>query len=228
MKTTTSKLVPRRMRLWLIVVAAICCVFAAHNTMRAFRHVPETAVATASPPMPSLPDHVRIVDDIEPVAGYDRSCSKSHACVFGPAWNDPTDTSGCDTRNRLLAAQLIEVQFKPGTYDCKVIAGSLSPDPYTGNPVALNAIDIDHIYPLSRAWDAGAWQWTARQRQLFANDPAELLAVSSHANRSKSDSGLSWLPTLSTVRLGAAVFRGGREIRPTHHDSRTRYRVEHL
>ncbi|HYB37631.1 MAG TPA: hypothetical protein VEF72_19085 [Mycobacterium sp.] len=36
--------------------------------------------------------------------------------------------------------------------------------------------------PLRRSWNAGAWKWTSLQRQIFANDPAELLAVSARAN----------------------------------------------
>ncbi|HET7724940.1 MAG TPA: hypothetical protein VFK68_09895, partial [Propionibacteriaceae bacterium] len=28
------------------------------------------------------------------VAGYDRSCSPGHGCVFGPAWSDDTSAPG--------------------------------------------------------------------------------------------------------------------------------------
>lgn len=116
--------------------------------------------------------------------------------MFGPAWNDPLDHSGCDTRNRVLAASLQDVTFKPGTRNCKVASGFLDPDPYTGQRIALHDTQIDHIVPLARAFDAGAWKWDPRQRQIFANDLTELVAVSGAANRQKSDSGLDeWLPT---------------------------------
>jgi hypothetical protein len=51
-----------------------------------------------------------------------------------------------------------------------------------------------HIVPLRRAWDAGAWKWSLQQRRIFANDLSELVAVSAHANRSKGDAGLEYLP----------------------------------
>ncbi len=51
------------------------------------------------------------------------------------------------------------------------------------------------IYPLAKSWNAGAWKWDPRQRQIFANDLTELVAVSGAANRQKSDSGIDeWLP----------------------------------
>lgn len=75
------------------------------------------------------------------------------ACVYGPAWTDdytgPSSHDGCDTRNDVLKIQLVDVAFKPGTRDCKVIAGTLH-DPYTGTDIAFStsnpsAIQIDHV-----------------------------------------------------------------------------------
>lgn len=53
------------------------------------------------------------------------------------------------TRNDVLKLQLVDVAFKPGTRDCKVIAGTLH-DPYTGTDIAFStsnpsAIQIDHL-----------------------------------------------------------------------------------
>src|SRR3954451_23549027 len=94
--------------------------------------------------------------------------------------------------SRLLAVWLKDVTFKPGTHDCKVTGGVLDPDPYTGQQITFssNGIQIDHRYPLARAYAAGAFQWDRRQRQIFANDLDELVAVSGPANRAKSDSGI--------------------------------------
>jgi Protein of unknown function (DUF1524) len=51
-------------------------------------------------------------------------------------------------------------------------------------------------YPLSAAWDAGAWKWDPQQRQVFANDVTELIAVPGSPNRQKSDKRLDeWLPS---------------------------------
>lgn len=151
---------------------------------------PATAASVAG-----LLAQVIVVDAIPEVGGYERSCGKGKGCVFGPAWNDPLDHSGCDTRNRLLHKELQGIEYKPGTRDCKVIAGRLDPDPYTGQVVDLKHVAVDHIVPLKAAWNAGASTWDPQQRRIFANDMTELIAVSSSANSSKGDSTLSeWLP----------------------------------
>lgn len=122
------------------------------------------------------------------------------ACSFGPAWNDPTDVTGCDARNRVLSKQLRDVVFKDGTRNCKVIAGWLQ-DPYSGERVDLRDVELDHTVALHRAWNAGAWQWDSRRRQIFANDPMELRALSSSVNRAKSDAALDeWMPPLPEAR----------------------------
>jgi hypothetical protein len=175
-----------------------------------------SASADNSPVASSLPGllaQVRVVDDIGHVPGYERSCKKGQGCVFGPAWNDPRNTTGCDTRNRILATSLKDVQFKPGTHNCKVIAGHLSPDPYTGATVDLHQVAIDHIVPLKVSWDAGASKWDLERRREFANDTSsELLAVSSSANSSKGDSTPSeWLPRVGqcpyVIRYLAAAVK---------------------
>lgn len=56
-------------------------------------------------------------------------------------------------------------------------------------------LDIDHIIPLKNAWSSGADKWTDEQRRDFANDLANLLAVSASANRSKGAKGPDeWMP----------------------------------
>jgi hypothetical protein len=73
-------------------------------------------------------------------------------------------------------------------------------DPYTGRRLTWRRdgyrIQIDHVYPLSRAWYAGAWAWSKRERVRFANDvDRELLAVWGAANQAKENSTPSeWLP----------------------------------
>jgi hypothetical protein len=120
--------------------------------------------------------------------GYSRSLFKH--------WID-ANGNGCDTREEVLIA---ESQSKPqvDAYGCKVIEGDwLSPydNVMHTNPSDL---DIDHMVPLKEAWDSGAWNWTAAQRQTFANDlsdPRALIAVTAGQNRSKSDRDPSnWIP----------------------------------
>ena len=58
--------------------------------------------------------------------------------------------------------------------------------------------DVDHMVPLTEAWDFGARRWTAGTREQFTNDLADrpgLVAVSASSNRSKSDSDpAEWMP----------------------------------
>jgi hypothetical protein len=156
----------------------------------------QTAPAPAS--VAELLQRIRVVDHVGLVPGYQRSCKKNQGCVFGEAWHDPLDHSGCDVRNRLLAKSLQNIAFKPGTRDCKVIAGQLNPDPYTGAVVDLHQVVIDHIYPLHAAWDAGASTWDGQRRRIFANDMTEVIAVSSTQNGWKGDATLAgWLPPVA-------------------------------
>ena len=158
------------------------------------------AAPEAAGDLASLLDQVKVVDRISDVPGYERSCKRGGACSFGPAWNDPTDTTGCDTRNRLLARDLRDVVFKDGTRNCKVIAGWLQ-DPYSGERVDRMDVELDHTVALHRAWNAGAWQWDSRKRQIFANDPMELRALSASVNQAKSDAALDeWMPPLPESR----------------------------
>lgn len=158
------------------------------------------AAPEAAGDLASLLDQVKVVDRINDVPGYERSCKRGDACSFGPAWNDPTDVTGCDARNRVLSKQLRDVVFKDGTRNCKVIAGWLQ-DPYSGERVDLRDVELDHTVALHRAWNAGAWQWDSRKRQIFANDPMELRALSSSVNRAKSDAALDeWMPPLPQAR----------------------------
>lgn len=148
-------------------------------------------------------EKVSVVDDYAYAQGYDRSCGAGDACTFGPSWTDdndgPTGHDGCDERNQILRTQLADVQFKSGSR-CVVVAGTLNPDPYTGDVIAFTKADaskvqIDHIFPLSRAFQAAAAHWSKDQRIAFANDTTvELIAVDGGANQRKSDSGLDWLP----------------------------------
>lgn len=161
--------------------------------------------AAAADGLPDLLTKVEVVPRIDRAPGYERGCRAGQGCVFGPAWQDPSDHSGCDTRNRLIAASFNDVEFKPRTRNCKVSSGWRL-DPYTCERITPQDSQIDHILPLHRSWNAGAWRWDIRRRQLFANDVSNLLAVSAKANESKGDSGLdSWLPPNTAERCAYAT-----------------------
>lgn len=75
---------------------------------------------------------------------------------------------------------------------CKVTAGSWN-DPYTGTVFTDAAkLDVDHMVPLKNAHMSGAWAWSAKRKQDYANlleDPVHLLPVSAGENRKKGDKG---------------------------------------
>ncbi|HVE64473.1 MAG TPA: DUF1524 domain-containing protein [Mycobacteriales bacterium] len=122
--------------------------------------------------------------------GYDRA-------AYGPAWSD-TDRNGCDTRNDILARDLVDETFR-GTRRCVVMSGRLA-EPYTNVTITFTradaqAVEIDHVVSLSNAWQTGAFAWVPAKRLAFANDPLNLLAVAQAANRQKADGdAATWLP----------------------------------
>lgn len=61
-----------------------------------------------------------------------------------------------------------------------------------------SGLDIDHLVPLAEVWRSGGRGWTSATREAYANDLGDrrtLVAVSAHANRSKSDRDPAhWMP----------------------------------
>jgi len=126
------------------------------------------------------------------VAEEDRSGYRREAFRH---WVD-ADKDGCTTR----AEVLIEEAVVPPTVGakCALTGGSwysYYDDAYLD---AAGGLDIDHMVPLAEAWDSGASQWTAEQREGYANDidqPRALVAVTAKHNRSKADQDPgTWLP----------------------------------
>jgi hypothetical protein len=133
-----------------------------------------------------------------PLDGYERGCGEGEGCVFGPAWAD-VDRNGCDQRNDVLHRDLTDVEVREGTQGCVVIAGTLD-DPYTGAVVPFAKaeaaeVPVDHVVPLAAAWVQGAAEWSAEQRQVFANDLTNLIATTRAENSAKGDSTADeWVP----------------------------------
>ena len=154
-------------------------------------HPGEAAAAVAQ--LASIP-----VKGKAPKTGYSRG-------QFGPAWSD-VDHNGCDTRNDMLRRDLTDVTTKPGTRDCVIASGKLA-DKYTGKTITFTRgensadVQIDHIIPLSLAWQTGAQQISAGQRLQLANDPLNLMSADGPANQQKSDSSAdAWLPANKAFR----------------------------
>lgn len=125
--------------------------------------------------------------------------------AFGQAWLD-VDRNGCDTRNDILRRDLADARFTEGSR-CRIGSGSFR-EPYTGRRIEFQrgaesskSVQIDHVVALGDAWQKGAQQLTAVQRQHLANDPLNLVAVDGPANQDKSASdAATWLPPNQAFR----------------------------
>ncbi len=125
--------------------------------------------------------------------------SESHASSYDrslfPTWITISGT--CNTRETILKRDGTDVVTDSS---CAATSGKWT-SPYDGDTTTNpSTFDIDHLVPLSEAWDSGAWDWTTAQRQAFANDVTrpQLLAVSASSNRSKGDDDpAEWLPRSS-------------------------------
>jgi hypothetical protein len=146
---------------------------------------PTTPAPATSPPAPSDPVGLRIEPEHD--GGYDRD-------LFAD-WYD-ADRDGCNTRKEVLIAESLDpVQIGS---KCAISGGRWFSIYDNVETTDSSKFDIDHMVPLSEAWDSGAWNWNADQRKYFANDldlPFFLIAVTASSNRSKSDRDpAQWMP----------------------------------
>lgn len=123
------------------------------------------------------------------------------------AWGDWSKHDGlCNTREYLIKIGGTGVYTDK---DCKAVNGrwySTYDDTITLDPRTL---DIDHIVPLSEAFNSGAQNWSRAQMNQFYNDLDNLMVVSARSNRSKGDKDpASWLPVRQEIcdYLGKYTF----------------------
>jgi hypothetical protein len=221
----------RRRTLWMvaIVLAVLLLVVAGAAIAGALGSRPATTAPapassgpTASAPPPASPS---ATSSVEPSASppadpaavaraqlaglavvSGTSATPYRRAAFGDPWID-VDDNGCDTRNDILARDLLNPVFRTG--GCKVLSGILI-DPYDGQrvdfvsgPTTSPLVQIDHVVALAWAWRHGAEDWTAQRRIAFANDPANLVAASEAMNQEKGADGPSrWLPPVRELRCG--------------------------
>lgn len=193
-----------RVLLWLVAAAALALVVAYQTVgSSAARHADEFAARADVPT-------VRPGTDV--LAGIGVLPQRTHRydylrSAFGDAWTDdneaPGGHNGCDTRDDILTRDLVNITFVFTKRCPNAVATGTLHDPYTNAVIAFQrgakvgeAVQIDHIVPLSYAWDMGAFGWTIAERVRFANDPANLLAVQGQANQDKRDSPPGqWMPS---------------------------------
>ncbi|MDC8972822.1 HNH endonuclease family protein [Mycobacterium marinum] len=193
----------RKMLLWLSV-AALLAVLVAYQSVRAStaRHAEEFAARAGVP---------TVQPGTDVLAGIGVLPRRMHRydyrrVAFGAAWDDNNDApgghNGCDTRDDILDRDLVDKTYVVTKRCPNAVATGTLHDPYTNTIVVFQrgarvgqSVQIDHIVPLSYAWDMGASDWPAARRLRFANDPANLLAVQGHANQDKGDSPpAGWMP----------------------------------
>ena len=192
MKTSSKKFRNRRLAsLFAAGILAILAIFSNQN----FWQNPKNEVQISE-------NFQQISQDLEslevkgraPKTGYSRK-------QFGDGW--AKDSSGCDTRNRILKRDLRDTTENK---KCQILTGILN-DPYTGQEIQFSraenssAVQIDHVVSLSDAWQKGAQNLSFEQRVELANDPLNLLASEGNANQQKGDSdAASWLPPNKNFR----------------------------
>ena len=135
------------------------------------------------------------------IRGYDY-----RRAAFGDTWTDdnaaPGGHNGCDTRNDILDRDLVDKTYVSIKRCPNAVATGTLHDPYTNAVVAFvrgnqigAAVQIDHIVPLALAWDLGARGWPDEMRVRFANDPANLLAVTGPGQSGQGRPGAGdWMP----------------------------------
>lgn len=171
----------------------------------ALRLLGSTIVTTPpTPPAPSVPPApdgtaagllAALTVSAETTTTYDRDA------LFG-GWID-ADSDGCDTRAEVLQVEtLTDLTYSSG---CTVATGQWFSYYDQATWTDASSVDIDHVVPLSEAWDSGIAQnaWSAERRVAFANDldfSWSLEAVTDTVNASKSDSDpAEWMPPASSV-----------------------------
>ena len=115
-------------------------------------------------------------------------------------WKHWTGADGdCqDARNEVLVAESQTTVSYRTDRRCRVAGGEWLA-PYSNTVVTdPGKLDVDHMVPLGNAHSSGASNWSAEQRERYANyldDPQHLIAVTASANRSNGARGPeAWKP----------------------------------
>ena len=122
-----------------------------------------------------------------------------HRELYGQ-WIDE-DKDCQNTRHEVLIKNsLVEPKFKTPK-KCQVISGKWL-DPYSGKYFyKASELDIDHVWPVKTAHEAGASVWSKEKKRKFYNDFDNLIPVSASLNRSKKDkTPAEWMPPNKAFR----------------------------
>ena len=104
-----------------------------------------------------------------------------------PHWDDE-DGDGMNTRLEILSLEKVGDVGWYSRWDGEWYAGE--------GGLSAPRFDIDHIVSLKEAWQSGADEWSASDKDTFADDMLNLTAVTASSNRSKGAKDASeWLPS---------------------------------
>jgi hypothetical protein len=137
--------------------------------------------------------------------GINTSNEKYSRSKFGYGWTD-SDHDGQNTRQEILRSQ------NTGNLvlndNGRVLRGRWI-SAYSGKVlVEASKVDVDHVVPLHWAWVHGANNWSQDEREIFANDQRNLLAVEASLNRQKGSKGPNkWLPPKNQEQYEARFLR---------------------
>ena len=103
-----------------------------------------------------------------------------------PHWDDE-DGDGMNTRLEILSLEKVNNVGWYSRWDGEWYAGE--------GGLSAPRFDIDHIVSLKEAWQSGADEWSASDKDTFADDVLNLTAVTASSNRSKgAKDATEWLP----------------------------------
>lgn len=130
----------------------------------------------------------------ENTSPYDR------ARYFG-GWGD-SDGDCQSTRHEVLLAEGTGTALSASR--CTVVSGTWRSF-YDGRTyTSPQQLQVDHMVPVSEAWDSGAHRWTQARRVSFYNDLGvayALNAISGTLNQAKADKGPeAWMPPANRCR----------------------------
>ncbi|MEE4589428.1 DUF1524 domain-containing protein [Streptomyces sp. DSM 41602] len=123
-----------------------------------------TVAPASAAPSQTVTTTLREAIDALPMAAEDRTGYERTAFKH---WVD-ADADGCNTRAEVLLAEAIE----PPTVNGRcIISGGIWHSYHDNTDVeTARGLDIDHMVPLAEAWDSGTSNWSAQERQDYAND----------------------------------------------------------
>jgi Proprotein convertase P-domain/Protein of unknown function (DUF1524) len=185
----TGRIRPRFAATARLAAATLAAALAAGGLLTVATAGPAQA-ASVSLPLRTMVANLPVATEVR--TGYSRD-------LFN-LWID-ADGDGCNTRYEVLIA---EATTAPTVGSGCSLTGGAWLSYYDGATwTDPSDLDIDHMVPLAEAWDSGARNWTAAQREAYANDlgdPRPLVAVTDNVNQAKSDADpAEWMPPLTSV-----------------------------